>query len=82
MSRPVLTRVAGGLGLAGFVDVARAWQGGVTTGAAWHADAGLGLRVTLPGNTGGLRVDLARGLRDHRHVVSAAWVPPWPGSPR
>lgn len=75
---PVLTGVAGGLGLAGFVDVARAWQQDAAAGA-WHADAGLGLRVMLPGNAGGVRVDLARGLRDHRHVLSAAWLPPWPG---
>lgn len=78
---PVMTSVAGGLGLASFVDVASASRRAAGT-AAWHADAGVGLRVSLPGNAGGLRVDIARGLRDHRHVVSAAWQPPWPGRSR
>jgi hypothetical protein len=74
---PVLSGVASGLGLASFIDVAHASQDAASS--KWHADAGLGLRVTLPGNAGALRVDVARGLRDHRHVLSAAWMPPWPG---
>jgi hypothetical protein len=78
---PVLTSVAGGLGLASFLDIARAWDGRASA-AAWHGDAGVGLRVSLPGNAGGLRVDVARGLRDRRHVLSAAWQPPWPGRSR
>jgi hypothetical protein len=48
-------------------------------GLAWHADAGAGLRVALPGNGGTARIDVARGLRDRRVVLSAGWQPPWPG---
>lgn len=76
--QPVLRRVASVVHAALFVDAARAWRG-LTPAAPLHVDAGLGLRLTLPGGRGTARVDLARGLRGGGTVVSAAWLPPWPG---
>lgn len=71
--RRLVARVGGVLGVAAFVDLAhasrRAWPDD-----AWQADAGLGLRVHLPGGAGALRLDVARGLRDRRHALSAGWV--------
>jgi len=76
--RPVAMLAAGRVGLAAFVDAAHAWRR-ATSGSAWHADAGLGVRIALPGRTGTLRLDLARGLRDRRRVLSLGWLAPWPG---
>ncbi len=73
---PVAAKAGGAIGVALFTDAARAWQRS-TVGAAWHADAGLGLRLALPGKAGTLRVDVARGLRDATHVVSAGWSTSW-----
>ncbi len=77
---PVLvTRAAATLRLAAFVDSARVWERLRPGDAgAWHADAGTGLRLSLPGRAGRVRLDLARGLRDGRMAVSAAWDPVWP----
>jgi outer membrane translocation and assembly module TamA len=76
--RPIMRLAEGAVGVAAFVDAARAWsQPG--PGVRWHADAGLGIRVALPAGVGTLRVDVARGLRDRRHVVSAGWLAGWPG---
>jgi hypothetical protein len=44
-----------------------------------HIDAGAGLRAELPGTPGAFRVDLGRGVRDGNVVLSAAWMPSWPG---
>jgi hypothetical protein len=44
----------------------------------WHADVGFGLRLALPGGGGAARIDLARGTRDGRVVLSAGWQTPWP----
>jgi hypothetical protein len=77
--RPVLTRAGLAVAVAGFLDVAHAWRRPSGSAPAWHADAGVGVRLDLPGNGGAFRLDVARGLRDRRHVLSAAWVPPWPG---
>lgn len=76
---PVATRAGLAVALAGFVDIAHAWRRPAASALAWHADAGLGVRIELPGHGGAFRLDMARGLRDRRHVLSAAWVPPWPG---
>lgn len=75
--QPVATMAGGAFGVALFTDTARAWQR-TTPGAAWHSDAGIGLRLALPGNIGTLRLDVARGLRDAVHVVSAGWSASWP----
>lgn len=55
-----------------FVDVARADRRRAS-GTAWHADAGVGLRIALPGS-GVLRLDVGRGLRDGATAVSAGWT--------
>lgn len=55
-----------------FVDVARA-EKRLQTGAAWHADAGAGIRIAVPGS-GVLRMDAARGLRDGETVFSIGWM--------
>jgi hypothetical protein len=55
-----------------FVDVARA-DDRLQPGAAWHADAGIGLRIAVPGGQV-LRVDVARGLRDSATVFSVGWT--------
>ena len=44
-----------------------------------HPLRGGGARFSLPGRGGTMRVDVARGLRDGRVVVSAGWLAPWPG---
>ena len=67
----------GAIGVALFTDTARAWQR-AGPGAAWHSDAGIGLRLALPGKAGTLRLDVARGLRDAAHVLSAGWSTSWP----
>lgn len=59
-----------GFALAGFADAARHWKGFVP--GSLQVDAGLGLRVRVPGE-GTLRIDVARGLRDGGTVVSAGW---------
>jgi hypothetical protein len=72
LARPSLVRI----GIAGFVDVARAaarapgWDGDPL-----QVDAGVGLRLRLPGHEGTLRVDFGRGLRDGRQAVTVGWQP-------
>jgi hypothetical protein len=61
-----------------FVDAAkqsRMLRGNPTS----DIDVGAGLRAEVPGTPGALRVDLARGVRDGNLVLSAAWMPSWPG---
>ena len=55
-----------------FVDAARAGKR-FQPGDAWHADAGAGVRIAVPG-TGVLRVDVAKGLRDGKTVFSIGWT--------
>jgi hypothetical protein len=77
---PLLATQTGALRLAAFADIAKAWhRAGGGTSPSWHADVGAGIRVALPGNGGTARVDVARGLRDRRVVLSAGWQAPWPG---
>lgn len=75
--RPLRSTPVGQIAVAAFSDTARAWRT-VAGGAAWQSDAGIGLRMTLPADVGTLRLDLARGLRDGRHVLSAGWSTSWP----
>jgi hypothetical protein len=70
LARPTLVRIGG----AAFVDAARATdRPGFASGRAAQADAGIGLRVRVPGRSGVLHVDYARGLRDGER----AWVVGW-----
>jgi predicted double-glycine peptidase len=77
---PVRTLPAGSIRVAAFGDAVKAWSRlGADARASWQTDVGAGLRLTLPGNAGTMRADIARGLRDRRLVVSAGWLAPWPG---
>jgi hypothetical protein len=55
-----------------FVDVARASHR-LQSGAVWHADAGVGVRIAVPGS-GVLRLDVAKGLRDGASSFSVGWT--------
>ena len=77
---PLFTSAAGTLQLALFADTARAWHRlRDDDRSRIHADLGAGLRVALPGKSGALRLDAARGMRDNRMAWSAGWQAPWPG---
>ena len=70
-SSPALIR----LGLAGFADVAAASRRLQADDALMHVDAGVGLRLRLPGTGNSLvRADYARGLRDGRQTVSVGII--------
>jgi hypothetical protein len=77
---PLLSGGGGAILGAVFCDTARAWRPiGDGGPSPLHADVGLGVRFALPGAGGTARVDVARGLRDGRVVLSAGWLAPWPG---
>ena len=69
LDRPSLVHV----GIAGFVDIARAArrEGGDMSPA--HVDLGAGLRLRIPGLTGALRIDGAHGFRDDAHALTFGW---------
>jgi hypothetical protein len=70
LPRPHLVR----LGVAAFVDVARATR---QTSSGTHvnlADVGGGLRIRVPGVNRVLRVDLAHGLQDGANALTVGWV--------
>lgn len=72
------------IGVGVFLDLARVMEAAADTDDAWYADAGVGLRLGLPGGGGStLRVDLARGLAaDPRWGVSVGLERRWPIRPR
>jgi hypothetical protein len=77
---PIRPLLGGALGVALFADTAAASHRlRDRDGERMHTDVGAGIRLALPGRTGTLRADLARGLRDGRVAFSAGWRPPWPG---
>jgi hypothetical protein len=59
-----------------FTDLARAWHGLDGSRTPLQIDAGIGLRLALPG-AGTMRIDLARGLADGHTAVSAGWDLRW-----
>jgi hypothetical protein len=69
IERPQLPR----MGLAGFVDVARASRRFIA-GSGTNVDVGGGVRLRLPGWDGALRVDVARGLGDGRNALTFGWL--------
>jgi hypothetical protein len=78
-ARPVGRTVAGGLAIAAFVDSARAWHRMNQLGSSpLFVDAGIGVRVHAIGPSGGVRIDLAHGLRGGGTTLSAGWVGAWP----
>lgn len=77
--RPV--RVAGvpGVAVAAFTDAARAsGRPGRQRASTMFIDAGMGLRLRVPGSAATVRIDVARGVRGGGATVSAAWVGAWP----
>ncbi|MCX6538486.1 MAG: C39 family peptidase [Acidobacteria bacterium] len=76
--QPVGRVLVGAVSIAGFVDAARAWHrlNGLDT-SPLYIDAGVGLRVRARGLSGGIRIDVAHGLRDGGTTLSAGWAP-WP----
>jgi outer membrane translocation and assembly module TamA len=70
---PLKQTLAGAIGMAVFVDAARA-SGGVVAAAppASNIDTGVGLRVRLI-QGGVARLDFARGLQDGRLAFSVGW---------
>jgi hypothetical protein len=68
--KPLLVRI----GVAGFTDVAHVWRPlSPATGDPWQVDVGLGLRLSVPGRQGALRVDVGRGIRDGAHALTFGW---------
>ena len=63
---------------AAFADAARVFHRLAGDGRT-QVDIGVGLRVRLAATPAALRLDLARGLRDGRMVLSAGWQAAWPG---
>jgi hypothetical protein len=60
--------------IAAFTDVAGASDrlpGAV--GAPWQVDAGVGVRVRVPGSAGMLRADFGHGLRDGANAFTVSW---------
>ncbi|MEX1129893.1 MAG: C39 family peptidase [Vicinamibacterales bacterium] len=55
-----------------FVDAARA-ERRRHPGAAWHIDAGAGVRLAFPGSSV-LRIDVGKGLRDGATAFSVGWA--------
>ena len=62
------------LGIAAFVDVARAWDR-VDSGTrrSLVIDAGAGIRIRLPGRRAMLRVDYGHGFRDSADALTFGW---------
>ncbi len=58
---------------AGFVDIARAGQVPAFGDDRTHMDAGVGVRMAVPG-AGVMRIDVARGLRDGETSLSIGWT--------
>jgi hypothetical protein len=70
LDRPAIAHVA----VAVFTDIAQASQRLVQTeGDSFQIDAGVGVRVRVPGREGTLRADYAHGLRDGRNAVTFGW---------
>jgi hypothetical protein len=60
--------------IAGFVDLARASRRApAASGDPFQIDAGIGVRVKVPGQKGTLRVDIGRGVRDAAQALTLGW---------
>ncbi|MCX6545827.1 MAG: C39 family peptidase [Acidobacteria bacterium] len=77
--RPVMRALGGGVSIATFVDAARAWHrlNGLET-SPLYVDVGIGLHVHAAGLGGGVRLNLARGLRGGGTRLSVGWATAWP----
>jgi hypothetical protein len=70
LDRPSLVRV----GIAGFVDAARASRRAVSGTESFQVDVGAGLRIKIPGSPGVLRLDIAHGARDGANALTVGWL--------
>ncbi len=61
------------IAIAGFADGARASRSATGRDPVFQLDLGAGVRVTVPGVAGVLRVDAAHGLRDGADGLSIGW---------
>jgi predicted double-glycine peptidase len=76
--RPVWSSPYGAVGVAGFVDSAKAWQRiDAHTPSPLHTDVGAGVRLKTGGAGGTVRLDFGYGLRDGKMKLSAGYVMPW-----
>ena len=69
LDRPFMARV----GVAAFVDVARAARRAASDASPTHVDVGAGMRLRIPGATGALRVDIAHSVRDRARALTVGW---------
>lgn len=70
LPKPSLARLGGAV----FADTAVAGSRPVfATGLPFQIDAGIGLRVRVPGRGGVFRIDVARGMRDGSRAFIATW---------
>ena len=69
LDRPWLVHV----GMAGFVDIARAARREAGDRSPVHVDVGIGVRLRIPGMAGAMRIDAARGLRDGASALTVGW---------
>jgi hypothetical protein len=71
LERPRIAHV----GLAVFADLVKsAGRLPGTQGQPGQIDAGVGLRVRVPGQEGTLRLDYGRGLRDRHQAITIGWL--------
>ncbi len=70
LPRPSLVR----LGIAAFVDAARAARQASGDGTRLQIDPGVGVRIKIPGTPGVLRADVAHGVRDGRNALTFGWL--------
>ena len=75
----VMLRPLGQLHVAAFADVAKLARTRVDASVPIELDIGTGVRVSIPGAPGIVRLDIAKAIRDGNVVLSAAWQAPWPG---
>jgi hypothetical protein len=61
------------LGIAGFVDIARAARREAGDMSPMHVDVGTGVRLRIPGMAGALRIDGAHGLSDGANALAFGW---------
>lgn len=73
---PAYVSAYGNLGIAGFVDLARATHRR-TGSPKGHLDLGMGLRIAAPGMASALRLDVGYATRDGNVSVSAGYLAGW-----
>lgn len=78
LTQPVRRLPVGAVAIAAFIDTARVWhRANGTSTSPFYVDAGVGLRLHLPGERGVMRVDVAHGLRGGGLAVSAGVTTSW-----